>query len=83
MCSFFGQRTDSMKHNLSSWGTGSIGKLMFGVASTVNWEMDLGLGFGGSNFALRSGALRLGFGVLGLWSLGFRVLRFRVLNFNV
>ena len=26
MCSFFGLFTDSMKHNLSPWGTGSFGE---------------------------------------------------------
>ena len=56
---------------------------IFGVAPTVHWEMGLGLGFGVSRFALRSGALRLGFGVLGSWSLGFWGLEFRVLEFRV
>ena len=66
MCSFFGPRTDSMKHNAYPHGGPAVlENSMFGVASTVNWEMDLGLGFGVSLFGLRCGALGSGFGVLG------------------
>ena len=64
MCSFFGPFTDSMKHNLSG-GPAVLESSIFGVAPTVHWEMDLGLEFGVSRFALRGGALRLGFEVLG------------------
>ena len=66
MCSFFGPRTDSMKHNLSPWGTGSIGKL--NVRGGLHSE--LGDGFRvriwGIQICFEGGALRLGFGGLGI-----------------
>ena len=65
MCSFFGPLTDSMKHNLSPWGTGSFGTFNLRGGPHSALGVDLGLEFGVSRFALRSGALRLGFEVLG------------------
>ena len=65
MCRLFGPRTDSVKHNLSPWGTGRIGKFIVrgGLHSELGegfrvriWGLPIGLGFR---------VLGLGFGVLG------------------
>ena len=66
MCSFFGPCTDSMKHNFTHGGPAVLENSMFGVASTVNWEMDLGLGFGVSIFCFKLWGFEVG-----LWGLGF------------
>ena len=71
MCSFFGPRTDSMKHNLSPWGTGSIGKLS--VRGGLHSEL-------GDGFRVRIWGIQICFKVwgfeVGLW--GFRILEFGV-----
>jgi hypothetical protein len=71
MCRFFGPRTDSMKHDLSPWGTGRIGK--FNVRGGLHSEL-------GDGFRVRIWGIPIWFKV---WSFGVGLWGFRILEFGV
>ena len=71
MCSFFGPRTDSMKHNLSPWGTGSIGKL--NVRGGLHSEL-------GDGFRVRICGVQI---CLKEWGFEVRLWGFGILEFGV
>ena len=74
MCRWFGPRTDSVKHNLSPWGTGRIGEFI--VRGGLHSKL-------GEGFRVRIWGLPIWFRVwsfgVGLW--GFRVFRVWGLGF--